>query len=257
MNSTRSWQRSNRLRGLVTATMFLTRIPVPTLDDYSPQDSGRSLPWFPIVGLLLGGLLLCIAVLMSDHLAAGPLAAILLLVWVFTTGGLHLDGLGDSADGWLGGQGDRQRTLEIMKDPSSGSAAVMTVVCVLLAKYAALSVLLEQQAWAALVVAPMLGRCVSLLLFRTTAYVSPRGLAQDFIDYASPRALDGVLALCVVLTIMFLGWKSTLLTLLLALTMLWCLRWLMLKRLGGSTGDTAGASVEIIEMTVLLAACLH
>ncbi|PWQ89005.1 adenosylcobinamide-GDP ribazoletransferase, partial [Enterococcus faecium] len=93
---------------------------------------------------LLFGLLLWLA----SHLLQGtpsPLhAALLLTLWVLLSGALHLDGLADSADAWLGGFGDRERTLRIMKDPRSGPIAVVTLVLVLLLKFCALWVLIGQ-----------------------------------------------------------------------------------------------------------------
>lgn len=81
-------------------------------------------------------------------------------VWVGLSGGLHLDGLADTADAWIGGHADRQRTLEIMKDPRSGPIAVVVLLLVLLLKFAALVVLLGQGAWAGLLLAPWLGRAL-------------------------------------------------------------------------------------------------
>ena len=78
---------------------------------------------------------------------ASPLlqAALLLALWVALTGALHLDGLADSADAWLGGFGDPARTLEIMKDPRSGPVAVVVLVLLLLLKFSALLVVLQAQ----------------------------------------------------------------------------------------------------------------
>ena len=84
-------------------------------------------------------------------------AALLLTAWVLLSGGLHLDGLADSADAWLGGFGDRERTLTIMKDPRSGPIAVVTLGLVLLLKFTALVALIEQHNGAALILAPLIG----------------------------------------------------------------------------------------------------
>ena len=73
------------------------------------------------------------------------------------TGGLHLDGLADSADGWLGGINNVDKTLEIMHDSRCGSGALVAVISVLLVKFAALTVIIEHQLWIALVIAPILG----------------------------------------------------------------------------------------------------
>ena len=106
------------------ALQFLTRFPVPQPIDYSARAMGRSVLSYPIVGLVLGLLLVSIQMLLV-HIHPNVLAALLLILWVMVTGGLHLDGLADSADAWMGGQGDRERTLQIMKDPRAGAGAII------------------------------------------------------------------------------------------------------------------------------------
>ena len=148
------------LKALAVSFVFFTRIPMPVMTSISPEDNGRALVALPVVGLAIGLLLYLLAQLFAG-LPAGVAAALLLTVWVFVTGGLHIDGLADSADGWLGGFGDPERTLEIMKDSRCGSGALMAVGCLLLVKFAALSALLEQGATIALLAAPLIGRLVA------------------------------------------------------------------------------------------------
>ena len=108
------------------ALQFLSSLPIRLSGMPKPQELGRSLLFYPLVGLLFGLLLWGANAL----LAGAPLmlhAALLLTLWVLLSGGLHLDGLADSADAWLGGFGDRERTLTIMKDPRSGPIAVVTL----------------------------------------------------------------------------------------------------------------------------------
>lgn len=237
------------LRPLITAFIFLTRIPMPEIKDFQPQDSGRALAYFPVVGLALGILLFLIAIALP--LPQLLLAALLLTFWVFITGGLHIDGLADSADGWLGGINDKERSLEIMKDPVCGSAAVMSVGCLLVIKFAAITVLLEQQQLLALLIAPVIGRCVPLILFLSTPYVRQDGLAQDFIRHSSKPSIYCVLLSSAVACLLLFSLQQALILLLACFLVLFFLRHLMIKRLDGNTGDTTGASVEIIEATVL------
>lgn len=90
------------------------------------------------MGLVIG-LLVAIPAYVASASDPMVIAALMLTVWVLVTGGLHFDGLADSADAWLGGQGNTTRTLEIMKDPRSGPAAIVLVALVLLLKLAALT----------------------------------------------------------------------------------------------------------------------
>jgi adenosylcobinamide-GDP ribazoletransferase len=235
------------------ALQFLTRLPVTLAGMPTPEQVGRSLLFYPLVGLLIGLLLLAAQQLLGDS-AVLLQAALLLTLWVGISGGLHLDGLADSADAWVGGFGDKQRTLAIMKDPRSGPIAVVVLVLLLLLKFAALVALLESGAGLLLLLVPWLARCLLPLLFLTTPYVRAGGLGQALAEHLPRRQLPWVLAAHAV-AMLLLGWPA-LLALLVAGTVFFYLRVLMLKRLDGTTGDTAGALVELAECGVLLALAL-
>ncbi|WP_068829906.1 adenosylcobinamide-GDP ribazoletransferase [Pseudomonas sp. BMS12] len=236
------------------ALQFLSRLPVRLPGMPEPTQIGRSLLWYPAVGLLLGGLLLGLHGLLGE---VAPLlqAAILLAAWVAFSGGLHLDGLADTADAWVGGYGDRERTLTIMKDPRSGPIAVVLLVLVLLLKFAALVVLLEQGAWGGLLLAPWLGRALLPLLLMTTPYVRAGGLGAALSEHLPREQLPWMLAAHGVVMLL-LGW-SAVLALLAAALVFWLLRRAFVARLGGTTGDTAGALLELAECAVLLVLALQ
>ena len=236
------------------ALQFLSSLPVrlPGMPE-SPQ-LGRSLLFYPLVGLVFGGLLWTL-----DGLLLGtPLllhAALVLMAWVLLSGGLHLDGLADSADAWLGGFGDRERTLQIMKDPRSGPIAVVTLVLVLLLKFCAVWVLVERGAGALLVLAPMVGRAAMLGLFLGTPYVRQGGLGQALAEHLPRRAAGWVLLGSVLLCLLLGGWRAVW-PMAVALGVFLWLRRLVCQRLGGTTGDTAGALLELLELAVVLALAL-
>ena len=244
------------MHGLLVAIGFLTRIPVPARVFDIPGAQARSLPWYPLVGVLIGALLCALGWLLRD---APPLlgAALLLATWVGLTGALHLDGLADSADAWIGGLGGtdnerRARTLEIMKDPRSGPAAIVVLELLLLLKFAALASL-PMPAWPALLLAPMLARAGLTALFLTTPYVRADGIGAAL--RAAPRAaciVAVVLALAVALAN---GWRGALaVAAALAVWLAW--RHASQRRIGGFTGDTAGAACEMIETSVLVVLAL-
>ncbi|HQC73402.1 MAG TPA: adenosylcobinamide-GDP ribazoletransferase, partial [Candidatus Competibacteraceae bacterium] len=165
----------------------------------------------------------------------------------------HLDGLADTADAWIGGQGDRSRTLAIMKDPRSGPIAIAAVVLVLLNKFAALQMLLAGDARELLLLTPVLGRTAIVLLLVTTPYVRPDGLGAPYASYL-PR-LSCTLVLVAATTIALLDWIGGVLLTVLGLGLL-ALRKSLLDRLGGITGDTLGAACELVETATLLALVL-
>ncbi|MGH8433662.1 MAG: adenosylcobinamide-GDP ribazoletransferase [Pseudomonas sp.] len=235
------------------ALQFLTCLPIRLAGMPTPQQLGRSQLWYPVVGALLGAVLWGLSALLSGT----PLllhAALLLVAWVILSGALHLDGLADTADAWLGGLGNRERTLIIMKDPRSGPIAVVTLVLLLLLKFAALMALLEQGQGPALLLAPWLARTLLPLLFLSTPYVRVGGLGQALSEHLPRQILPWVLGAHGV-AMLLLGWEG-LLALSCALLLFAWLRWRMIVRLGGTTGDTAGAMVELVEALVLVALAL-
>ena len=242
------------MRAFWFALQFLTRLPVPRIAEHTAEDRGRSVLYYPVVGLLIGTILTGFLFLLADA-DPGLRAALLLLVWVLLTGALHLDGLADSADAWLGGHGDRARALEIMKDPRSGPAAIVAVVLVLMVKFAALSALMHVAYWPALVLAPLLGRASLVLLFLTTPYVRAEGIGAVHAANLPRGGATIILLTVAILAPVFLGYAGLWLVVA-ALAMVWLLRRLMLQRLGGATGDTLGATCEIVEATVLVVMAL-
>ena len=96
------------VKPLLIALQFLTRLPVTT-GDWSERDIGRSMLFYPLVGLLLGLALAGVTVALRGG-APGVVAAVLLGMWIFATGALHLDGLADSADAWIGGLRQRAKS---------------------------------------------------------------------------------------------------------------------------------------------------
>lgn len=235
---------------LLIALQFLTRLPIRLPEMPPPQALGRSLLCYPLVGLLLGLCLLLGGWLLS--FTAVPLgAALLLALWVLASGGLHLDGLADTADAWVGGYGDRRRTLELMKDPCCGPIAVTALLLVLLVKFAALCALLEDGRWSALLLAPLIARSGVLLLFLGTPYVREGGLGSTMAANLPER--DGWRVLLGAALVCLLGGLGGLLALLVAALVFALCRRALLQRLGGTTGDTAGALLELLECAVLVA----
>ncbi len=241
-------------RPLLIALQFLTVLPVRINSVPDAEASGRSLLYYPLVGLFIGALLATVAWMLGD---APPLlgAAVLLAVWVAVTGALHLDGLADSADAWVGGLGDRDKTLAIMKDPRCGPMAIVTLVVILLIKFAALAQLLANDAWGLIVLVPVLGRTALVLLFLTTPYVRSQGLGSLLASNLPRSACTLSAATTLFAAIAFYGPKAWWL-----LTVVggafYVLRKLILRRIGGTTGDTAGALVELTETAAILSVAL-
>ena len=241
------------LKGLVTAFRTLSIIPLPGKD---ASNLAASLPWFPVVGLTLGGIIyaimrilkFCSATPWPQGCAIGGVVCAVIL-----TKGLHLDGLSDWADGFIGGGWDKQKTLEVMKDPHSGVFGVISVVVILLVKWVCYTRLMENGMPVWIVSAVIISRTMQVESAATLPYArSNDGTGAPFVRNA--RGIHRIIAVSCATGFLFLlngiagffglivGWIVC------GLFGLWCK-----KRIGGITGDTLGACSEIVETVVLCA----
>lgn len=236
------------MKAFLLALQFLTRIPVFIHKPISNQQLGLSVLFYPLIGLVIGSLLFLTAFILQGK----PLniqASIILALWVLITGGLHLDGLADCADGWAGGLGDSERTLKIMKEPTCGAMAVIVLILVLLLKWSALTVLLTQVNFSSiLIITPAIARSGILGLMLYFPYVSHNGLGEQLNLYLPQKTANIILFICFLLSLYTLGFVVTIA----AFLMLLLIGFTAQQRLRGVTGDVYGAAVELIEMTLLV-----
>lgn len=237
---------------LLIAVQFMTVLPITLAKMPTPQQNAVSVLYYPLIGLMIGGLLLVVVSALS-FLPSMALSAVVLGIWVYLTGGLHLDGLADMADGFVGGHGDKERTLDIMKDPHIGAMGVMVIVVALLCKFAFLVAILQnaQKSQLTMVLfAPILGRLMILWLLLTTPYVRKRGLGSALSAFLPKKLTMMVLGLSL-FGVFVLPIKMALVVLLVFVLMGFYLRHWFIKRTGGITGDMLGAGVEMTEVGLL------
>jgi len=240
------------LASFTLALQFLTRLPLNPGITISDQRIGQSVLFYPLVGLLIGAILVLINDLLPEQSLALN-AAIILTVWVLLTGGLHLDGLADCSDAWAGGLANKDRSLAIMKDPAAGPIAVIILILLLLLKWTALQSLLQQQeAFIPLCLAPLLGRLSILILMLSTPYIRKNGLGSAMQQHLPRQAAK----LIIFFSLVVLLWLTNLYTLISVLSLIGLIRYLALQRLQGVTGDVYGASVEMVEAMVLISMVL-
>ncbi len=242
------------LKSFFLAMQFLTRLPVPSSDDLPDEAHGRMVLFYPLVGLLIGSLL-SLGYYLIGNTSNLLQAALLLMVWVAITGALHIDGLADLTDAWVGGHGDKARTLEILKDSRSGPMAVTVVVLLLLIKFAALESLLSSGVWSALLLVPLIGRAGLVASLLYLPYVRPEGLGAMQASHLPKDQARNILLASLLFCFLFWGW-DTLLVLLAIIACFMLLRQSLIDRLGGLTGDAAGAICELLEVTALVTLAL-
>ena len=235
------------------ALQFLTTFTVQLKAMPSKQQNGQSVLFYPLIGFIIGAIL-CAVALLLQVIPAILSASLILVLWIWLTGGLHLDGLADTADAWVGGFGDAERTLKIMKDPACGPIGVLSLIIICLLKWSALYLLIQKQLYSALLLFPVLGRLAPMFLFLSTDYVREKGLGSSMASYIPKKLAITIMVLLGLSSLYFsvLGLVAVLVT---AFSLLY-LRRKFKQRIGGITGDTVGASIEICECVSLLAVVL-
>jgi adenosylcobinamide-GDP ribazoletransferase len=239
------------LKGLLGAVSFLTRVPTGT-GAVAPAELARFVPWFPLVGALVGaavGLVYAGAGVLLPPLVA---AAVAVTAGVAVTGAFHEDGLGDTADAFMGGR-DREDTLRILKDPRLGTFGVVAVAAGLLLRVAAVAALAPAAALAALPAAHALSRAAAVGLMAAVPPAADTGLGAAYARALGRRqALLGVAA-GLVLAVALLGAWALPAAALAGAAALW-LGLLARRRIGGVGGDVLGAVQQAGEILTLLVA---
>jgi adenosylcobinamide-GDP ribazoletransferase len=245
---------------LVVALTLLTRLPLPAhwqSSQFNPELHSRAALFYPIVGAAIGGLLMLLYFVLPDKIGVTAQATLLVGLWVWLTGALHLDGLADTMDALAAAHKDPTRVHAVLKDPHLGTMGVCALVMVLLLKLALLRTALETGSffWA-LLAAPIGARLLALIYMMITPYARAEGLAshinlRPFQPIVVGLALLGLLAVMAVMG----RWAGTALVAVLALWLVyWQQKWH--KLIGGYTGDCVGALIEVAEVLVLLVVVL-
>ncbi|MDP4146412.1 MAG: adenosylcobinamide-GDP ribazoletransferase [Bacillota bacterium] len=237
------------LKPLILALQFLTRLPVNISVDFERENISRSTIFFPLVGMLIGAIAAVIFYLLSfinKDLAA--LAGVFTLVMV--TGGLHIDGLSDTADGFFSSR-PKEKILEIMKDSRVGAFGVIAIIFDILFKFVLLKNMQTLIGVMALTLSCGIGRSMIALMFSFGKTARPGGLGELFMNKNSKKYF--VIAVLIFIIIgCFLGKIGFLAALFAALIFTLLFMRYSYKLIGGLTGDVYGANCELCEIVSLI-----
>lgn len=233
------------------AIRFLSVTPLPSVCRHTEEDLVRSVPFFPVVGLLIGLSTAGIAAVLEGLFPPLVLSTVLVGWLAITHGGLHLDGLADTADGFFTHFG-QDRILKIMRDSRIGAFGCMAIGAILAFKVAALASLSAEYRLKAALLAPVAGRCMMAPMLGFLPPARPSGLGCLFCRHRT--VWESVWSVAFLMGVAWLTARLAGLTAgFAALTTTVAFACLCKRRIGGTTGDTTGAASELAEMTVLLA----
>lgn len=249
------------------ALSLLTKIPVPATffvrsddDQYSAEAQSYSIFYYPYIGFLVGATVV-IASISLDSLRLLPESAyflhgvLLLGLWVWITGAIHLDGLADSVDAMFAGHKglNKEKVLDVFKDPRSGPMGIVALVMCLLLKASLLVELLQHGALVSgVLTAAVVSRALAGLYVAYTPYARKSGMASFILlDGKKTQIVIGAV-ICIAILAAFFSWLFVLVSGAVAGIFLFYWRRKWMNTIHGYTGDSVGALIEISETLVLL-----
>jgi adenosylcobinamide-GDP ribazoletransferase len=238
------------MKHLRSAIQFLTILPAGRVDEFQPRSTAAC---FPLVGMILGGLLVLSDMLFARLWPHSIVALLDVILLVILTGAFHIDGLGDSADG-LYGQWPKEKALTIMKDSRIGTMALVAIVGTLAVKWAGLNTIDENRSIFLLII-PAYARGTNLFGFSFLPYGRPDG-GTGHAFFKQPLGLKEFRYVIIpVVLSLFAGWRAIWLNLVFGLTLVVILGYYR-KKMAAITGDMLGAMVEITEAILFLTAAI-
>ena len=247
---------------LLAAIRFLTSIPLPWGREASLEEVGRSIGYFPVVGIIIGLILAGLNWLLGLLLPSIVVNALLIVSLVVLSGALHLDGFVDTCDGIAGHKTVEERW-RVMHDSRAGAFGIVGVFLLLLVKYVSLSSVPENLLMVTLVLMPVVSRWAMVYTVFAYPYARPAGLGRIFKQGASWQGftIATVITLAVAIGLTRLAnityFYLAGLAIMLAIWVIVVGMAAYLKRkFSGLTGDTYGAINEVTEVCVLILVCL-
>lgn len=243
------------LESIVVAFQFLTRLYLPINVEWDTGNLRRSLTWFGLVGAFIGVILAGAMTLFNRFdLIPAVAAIIILLIWIFITGGMHIDGISDMADGFFSMR-DKEKTLEIMKDSHVGAFGVITIVFLLLIKFEMLKefIIIEKNVWL-LILPPTIARIAAGLVLSFYETTKKSGLGYTF-HSSDPRIFWAIGFVVTLIISSILNIKSLIFIGIAILASNLMALWAK-KKIGGLNGDIYGAIVETVEVIGMVFICV-
>ena len=249
-------------KALILCLQFLTRLPLPFRIEGPDDLFARGTVFFPVAGAIIGVLDALVYWILNHWMGSWPAACLVILFDTWFTGGLHLDGLADTADAF-GSLRDRDRMLEIMKDSRIGTFGVLAIVGVLIGRIALYGELMSREMpiltlLGIIAVIPVISRTGMVLLIYSSRYARENGLGGLFFTYRSKIDPAFWITLILAAGLVYLLLPSPLSLILSGTAILvgiWH-RWRCCRKIGGMTGDTLGAGLEWMEAAMSLAAVI-
>lgn len=242
-------------RMFLAQIMFLTKIPVPKFIEFNEDDLVKGVIFAPAVGIIIG-LLPASAFLAISTAGFSLVAAVTAItLQIMLTGALHLDGLADTADGFLSYR-DKTKILEIMKDSRIGTNGTLVLIIVLLLKFSVLLTMRAEHAAFYLLVTPVAGRMTIAWSAGLSSYARKgKGMGKAMVEKTGRREIIISTVITLALISAVFWFKLIILPVILvaaAAVFAFLFSRYSEKKIGGMTGDVIGAVIELTELVLLV-----
>jgi adenosylcobinamide-GDP ribazoletransferase len=244
------------MKGFLLLLQFMTRIPTPKME-YDSKKLGKAMKFFPVVGMIIGAILYYAYLFLGNFFQSPEVIIIfIILLEIVLTGGLHLDGLADTFDGIFSYR-SKKRMLEIMKDSRIGSNGALSLIIYFALKGTLLNETLAlDHAPYFLLVMPVIARFISVLNCGVAKYARPSGMGKDLVGETNLLGVAISFVITAAYSYYFIGIVGIYAILIVGFIGTYFAK-LMERKIGGITGDTLGAVLEMSGILVLVVGAVY
>ncbi|MDI3519537.1 MAG: adenosylcobinamide-GDP ribazoletransferase [Caldanaerobacter sp.] len=240
------------LKALILSIQFMTGIPIPINIDVKEDKIYKIASYFPVVGLLIGGILYIAYLLLKDLFSREIVMTFLVAFSYILTRGMHIDGLADTFDGLFSNK-DREKIIEIMKDSRLGTNGVLALVFMVILKILFLSDIRQSLLFSALLVSPVIARLsVVFSIAISKSARGGKGLGGLLLERAGLREFVIALLISTIAGYFVMPLKDLALLYVIFLSFTYLISKYISKKIGGMTGDTLGAVNEFVELIAFI-----
>lgn len=245
----------NIVNQMILLIQFMTRIPIPIKVEYSEKQLGKGIKYFPLVGYLIGIIIFITGIVLNKYIDNKYIISLLLiLIELKLVGLIHIDGLADSFDG-LFSYRDKDRILEIMKDSRVGTNGVVVLIFYYLAKLILIAEIISRGDMRCLIIYPIISRMSTSVNAGFGVYARDNGMSTGIIGMNQVK--DSIFSVILTLLLIILVYYNSeilkgLVMFVAGILFIFYFRHVVYKKIGGITGDTMGASLEMTGLVVLL-----
>lgn len=237
----------NYINNFLLIIQFMTKIPININLKCEKDNFKRGTAFLPLVGFIIGGIQFLIFFVTSMFLPHNIVSILVVLTGILVTGALHIDGLGDTFDGFFALKGN-DKIIEIMKDSTIGTYSCIAIIFDIIIKIASVNYAIDKKLPLIIIAIPVISRGVQVFLFYIGNTAKNTGTGNLYIGNVGKIQLCVAVSIMTILSMVLIGTKCTLILIVFDLCFTFLFNKFCIHKIGGLTGDTLGANSEMLEL---------